>query len=85
MSHNFNTSDPRIQKVMDELGYDKPEEITNSDYDKLEDNFISAATDVIVDDETLTQLQEAGFGELATKLAALDDACDKYDWARENL
>jgi hypothetical protein len=81
----MNLQDHRIEKVTKALNDKDVSELSQSDYDRLEDNFIATANEALQPEETLTKLRAAGFGEIADKLTALNDASEAYDWSRENL
>lgn len=81
----MNTQDPRINKVTTALGDKDVSDLSQSDYDRLEDNFIAVASEAIQSEDTLAKLRESGFGEVADQLVALGDASEAYDWSRENL
>lgn len=81
----MNIQDPRIAKVTKALNNKDVSELSQSDYDRLEDNFIVMANNALQPEETLTKLRASGFGEIADQLTALNDASEAYDWSRENL
>jgi hypothetical protein len=77
--------DKRLALVLEITGSDSEADIASSDYDKVEDHFISCAVSVICSDDEINKLREAGFNELADKMKDLEDASEAYDWSRENL
>ncbi len=81
----MNVDDPRLTHVTQALGGKDVSDICQGDFDQLEDNLITMANEVLQPEETLNHLREAGFGELADQLVALNDASQAYDWSRENL
>lgn len=81
----MNLNDSRIPTALAELGYSDAAEISQSDYEKLEDNLIALAAELVQSDEQLAALKAAGFDSLANALQPMTDAVKAYDWARENL
>jgi hypothetical protein len=76
--------DPRINYVTEVLGIDK-EDISQSDYNRLEDNFTSLAEDCALTDIELVELADAGFTIFAEKIKALKHAAHAFNWGKENL
>jgi hypothetical protein len=81
-----NATDERLQYILDEFGYESKEDISDSDYDRVEDNFIQGANDLIyAGEKQIEALIEAGFPELAEKFKDMSVISEAYDWTRENL
>lgn len=81
----MSSSDRRVKLVLDITGGTSISDITASDYEKVEDNYISAANELYLSDQDIEALKKAGFEDLASKIISLKDAADAYDWSRENL
>jgi len=77
--------DPRVSIVLDVIQVENIEDVSQSDFDRLEDNFLAQANEVVLDDVQLEHLKASGFAELATRLGELKNASLAYDWSRENL
>jgi hypothetical protein len=75
----------QVELVLEALGYLDFSEISQSDFNKLEDDFTICASNTVQSDETLCELRAAGFETLANQLALLTTASNNYDWSRENL
>lgn len=81
-----NTVDERLQYILDEFGYESEDEVSDSDYNRVEDNFIQGANDLIyTGEDQIEALIEAGFTELAEKFKNMSVVSGAYDWTRENL
>lgn len=77
--------DPReafVKEITDESDVSN---CTSSDYEKIEDAFLAAASEMDKYLEQCEALRAAGFVELAVSLVSLDNHRQAYDWARENL
>lgn len=61
------------------------EDVSQYDYERLQDSFEGAAQSCIQDDAMLAKLSAAGFPEVATQLRELDRMNQLFDWAKENL
>lgn len=81
-----NAIDERLRHTLDSRSYKSENEVTDSDYDRIEDDFIQGANDLIYTGEKqIEALIEAGFTELAGKFKNMSAISGAYDWARENL
>lgn len=81
-----NAVDERLQYILDEFGYENEDDVSDSDYTRVEDNFIQGANDLIYAGENqIEALIEAGFTELAEKFKDMSVISGAYDWTRENL
>lgn len=81
-----NATDKRLQYILDARGYKSENEVTDSDYDRIEDDFIQGANDLIyAGEKQIEALIEAGFTDLAEKFKAMSIVSGAYDWTRENL
>jgi hypothetical protein len=78
-------ADPRLVHVFRLLNCESEDDISGSDYDKLEDSFISQAHSVVSTEVDLDALRAAGFTVLADNIAELERVSLAYDWSRENL
>lgn len=81
-----NVEDKRLQYILDEMGYDKESDLSQSDYERVEDNFIQGANDLVaMGEDQIDALVKAGFTDLAEQIKSLSLLSGAYDWARENL
>ncbi len=78
-------SDPRLAHVLSLLNYESEDDVTDSDYERIEDAFISQTQEVISSGTDFDALRAAGFSVLADSLAELGRVSDAYNWSRENL
>ncbi|MGI2006169.1 hypothetical protein ACRN98_19410, partial [Shewanella oncorhynchi] len=77
--------DPReafVKEITDESDVSN---CTSSDYEKIEDAFLAAASEMDKYLEQCEALRAAGFVELAVSLVSLDNHRQAYDWARETV
>lgn len=85
-AHEESAIDERLQYILDEFGYESKDEVSDSDYDRVEDNFIQGANELIyAGEKQIEELIDAGFLELAEKFKDMTTVSEAYDWTRENL
>ncbi len=78
--------DERLQYILDKFNYESENDVTDSDYDRVEDDFIQGSNDLIyAGEKQIEALIEAGFTELAEKFKDMSVISEAYDWTRENL
>jgi len=70
--------------VANQLGCDV-NDISQSDYERIQDGFESAAESCIQDEASLAKLDSMGFHELAEQLRELAKMSELFSWAKENL
>ncbi len=84
---DFDHTDKRLPLVLIAARCERAEELSQSDHDRIEDNYIAKSTACLdnFDDKQEKDLRAAGFDDLANKLTALSDANQAYNWSREHL
>ncbi|MDC8832829.1 hypothetical protein [Alteromonas gilva] len=81
----MSNQDPRESIVLETTDCASVDDVSRSDYDRIEDHFIAVANSLIEDSSQIEHLRVSGFTVLAEKLQRLDEASSAYDWSRENL
>lgn len=78
--------DKRLQYILDEFGYESKEDVSDGDYNRIEDQFVQGSNELIYEGERqLDALVAAGFTDLADKIKQMSIVSGAYDWTRENL
>lgn len=75
----------QIQLVKLTTGVNDLDNLTDQHFDQLQDNLLNTAQQADDYNETIEELKQAGFENVATFLSNLMDASLAYQWSRENL
>lgn len=85
--HSFASSDDRYERECagSVLGLDGSNIDEDSDFERIEDSFISVANSLMESESTLRSLRVAGFAEIADKLTELNQNIVALKWAEKHL